>query len=399
MAIMELTKTAIDTLPIPENERVTYWDTELKGFCIRVSQTAKTYYAKKRVMGKPQWVKIGEHGLLTPDKARKEALNILSELNKGVDVNRERARARSKGITLEKVIERYFEARPNLREGTVTSYKNLISKHLSVWVNKSMVEITGEMVSRKHLDIASKSGQPQANKVMKFLRLMFNYLSVIKDKPIDNPVNRLSRARQWFKVERRKTIIKEADLKAWYNAVLKYSNPVVRDYLLLLLFTGLRECEGMTLRWSEVDMKGRTFTIRAEIAKNHKEHTLPMTDMIFDLFNQRLALRENEWVFPGRKEGMPLADVKRAIEYVTDKTTIKWSLHDLRRTFSTLAEQEVSYSMLKRLLNHSQASDVTAGYLVITTEQLRAPMQKVTDRIMKACRTKETRGKVIKLRG
>ena len=35
----------------------------------------------------------------------------------------------------------------------------------------------------------------------------------------------------------------------------------------------------------------------------------------------------------------------------------------------------------------------------ILTTQLRAPMQKVTDRIMKACRTRETRGKVIKLRG
>ncbi|MGO9146125.1 MAG: integrase arm-type DNA-binding domain-containing protein [Desulfomonilia bacterium] len=57
---------------------MTYWDTELKGFCIRVSQTAKTYYAKKRVMGKPQWVKIGEYGLLRPDQARKEALMILS---------------------------------------------------------------------------------------------------------------------------------------------------------------------------------------------------------------------------------------------------------------------------------------------------------------------------------
>ena len=218
------------------------------------------------------------------------------------------------------------------------------------------------------------------------------------DKPVDNPVKRLSNARQWFKIERRKTIIKESDMKAWHDAVMKYKTPVVRDYLLLLLFTGLREREGMTLRWLDVDMKGRTFTIRAEIAKNHREHTLPMSDVVHDIFNRRLALRENEWVFPGFKEGMPLAEVRRAIEYVTDKTTIKWSLHDLRRTFSTFAEQEVSYSMLKRLLNHSQDSDVTAGYIVITTEQLRVPMQKVTDRIMKAIRTKETRGKVIPLR-
>ena len=73
MPRMKLTKAAIDSLQITDNERVTYWDTELTGFCVRASQTAKTYYAKERVKGKPFWLKIGEHGLLTPDLARRDA--------------------------------------------------------------------------------------------------------------------------------------------------------------------------------------------------------------------------------------------------------------------------------------------------------------------------------------
>lgn len=398
MAILKLTKAAIDTLPIPDKDRVTYWDTEVKGFCIRISRTAKTYYATKRVMGKPQWVKIGEHGLLTPDQARREARRLLSDLAKGVDVNREKAMARNKGITLEEVIEGYFKTRPNLRANTVTSYKSLISNHLSEWLKKPMDEITGEMVSRKHLEIASKAGQAQANKVMRVLGLLFNHLSAIKDTPIDNPVKRLSRARQWFRVERRQTLIKEHQLKPWHDAVQSHPNPIARDAFLLLLLTGCRKNEVLTLQWSDIDMNGRTLTIRSEMAKNHREHTLPMSDVVYDIFNRMLALRENEWVFPGQGPKGHLTKLSRAVEAATEKSEIEFCIHDLRRTFTSIAEQEVSYSMLKRLLNHNTGNDVTAGYLIISTEQLRAPMQRVTDRIMKACRTKESRGKVIPIR-
>lgn len=55
--------------------------------------------------------------------------------------------------------------------------------------------------------------------------------------------------------------------------------------------------------------------------------------------------------------------------------------HDLRRTFSTIAQNIVSYPELKRLMNHSTGDDVTQGYLILTADKLRESMQRVTDRI------------------
>jgi integrase len=123
-----------------------------------------------------------------------------------------------------------------------------------------------------------------------------------------------------------------------------------------------------------------------------------MSDAVLDVFKRRETARENEWVFPGQGPKGYLTDLNRAVEAVIKKSQIAFCLHDLRRTFTSIAEQEVSYAMLKRLLNHYTGNDVTAGYLIISTEQLRAPMQKITNRIMKACFTKETKGKVIPLR-
>jgi integrase len=63
------------------------------------------------------------------------------------------------------------------------------------------------------------------------------------------------------------------------------------------------------------------------------------------------------------------------------KPGIKFCNHDLRRTFSSIAEALVSYSQMKKLLNHSTKADVTAGYIVIDLEKLRQPSQAIADEI------------------
>ena len=70
----------------------------------------------------------------------------------------------------------------------------------------------------------------------------------------------------------------------------------------------------------------------------------------------------------------------------------------MRRTFATVAESlDIPAYALKRLLNHATGADVTAGYIVPTTERLREPMQKITDYILKAAGLKET-AEVIQLK-
>jgi len=77
-------------------------------------------------------------------------------------------------------------------------------------------------------------------------------------------------------------------------------------------------------------------------------------------------------------------ELKQLVEKITAdriKPGIKFCLHDLRRTFASIAEGEVSYAMLKRLINHKD-KDVTKGYVIINIEKTRQPMQRVTDVIM-----------------
>ncbi len=69
-----------------------------------------------------------------------------------------------------------------------------------------------------------------------------------------------------------------------------------------------------------------------------------------------------------------------AINIVIGNCGVKFSCHDLRRTFITIAESlDIRHYALKRLVNHKDGGDVTPGYIVTEVERLRVPMQRITD--------------------
>ena len=129
-------------------------------------------------------------------------------------------------------------------------------------------------------------------------------------------------------------------------------------------------------------MQTRIFTILD--TKNRNEHTLPLPDFVFDLLNRRLINRINDYVFPSRvKKGGHLVDPQKYVNVVIEKSGTAFILHDLRRTFLTIAHSlDIPYYALKRLVNHSMRSDVTAGYVILDIEGLRKHMQKIADYIL-----------------
>ena len=75
---------------------------------------------------------------------------------------------------------------------------------------------------------------------------------------------------------------------------------------------------------------------------------------------------------------------RKQIDKVVASSSVQLTIHDLRRTFITMAESlDIPAYALKRLLNHKMHNDVTAGYIVSDVERLRSPMQKITHYILK----------------
>ena len=69
---------------------------------------------------------------------------------------------------------------------------------------------------------------------------------------------------------------------------------------------------------------------------------------------------------------------------VTKLSGIHFTVHDLRRTFITIAEGlDISAYAFKRLMNHTMNGDITAEYIVTDVGRLRKPMQQMTDYFLK----------------
>ena len=164
-------------------------------------------------------------------------------------------------------------------------------------------------------------------------------------------------------------------------------NPVQRDYVSLVLFTGLRRHEAASLRWVDVDLKARVVRIPATSTKAGRALDLPMSDFVFEMLVARRALGDQKYVFPANSKSGHIEEPKFAFAQITIACGVNVSVHDLRRTFITVAEScDISPFALKALVNHALPSgDVTAGYIKITAERLREPSQRVADKLKELC--------------
>jgi integrase len=398
----KLTNFFVSTLPFPEKGQVFYRDSSLPGFGLRVTPTRRTYIVESRVNGILRRITLGDQAKMTATVARTKAFKLLSQMAAGKDPTAEKAKKKIATVTLQEILDHFLSVRI-VRPITRRNYRYVLPRCLGDWMDLPVASITREMVVQRHLDLRrptrqGTTGEAQANHAMTILGTLLNFAAAnyeIDGKPIIlvNPVKKLSHNRQWYQERRRQTLIPDHKLADWYHAVDSLRQKKVRDYLLFLLFTGLRRNEAATLRWEDIDFPGRVITIRAEISKNKKEHRLPFSDFLEALLKERYLQKGScEYVFPGRSGVTHMVDSDHLYPGIAKQADCPFTLHDLRRTFLTLAERlGFSYVILKKLANHSGRNDTTFGYIVVDTERLREPMQKITNELLYLCKVTEPR--------
>ena len=381
---MKLNKSSIDKLPSPSSGYSLFWDDALPGFGIRITSTGvRSFIVQKRISSKEHRSTLGRYGVLTPEQARREAQKFLGKVAQGIDPIAAKIKARAESVTLKEALNAYFVSR-ELKPRTVSDI-NQAFKGFEAWENKPLSSITREMISKRHRELGEQS-PARANLAMRYLRAIYNFaIAHYTDKEgqpfiADNPVKRLSQTRTWYRVDRRETVINPNQLKPWFKAVLSLSNEVARDYFLTIILTGLRRTEAMNLIWSDVDFDRQTLTVRD--TKNHRDHTLPISDYLFDLLKARKKEATGKYVFQTSKGRMQ--NLRYAQEEVIKQSEVGFTIHDLRRTFATIANTlDIPAYTVKMLLNHKMGNDVTAGYIIADVERLRDPMNKITQYILK----------------
>jgi integrase len=373
---------------MPPSGQVIYRDEDLAGFAVRVTPNSKSFIVEKRVNGNNRRVTIGKCDKITVEFARKMASKILGDMANGIDPVTGR-KGKSCDATLRQVFEKYLAVR-KLRPMTRTVYKQQINHGLADWLDLPVTTITKDMIQMRHKKISSgtvygTTGNATANHTMQTLRALLNFASDhfgTEDEPLFkvNPVSRLSRDRSWHVIPIRQGIIPDKKLSAWYNAVVTLENTNARDYFLLLLMTGFRRTEAATLTWNHVNFEEKMLFIPGEITKNHNDHHQPMSDFVFELLRERNNIRRNSnFVFPGRTRGR-ISEFRPALAEIRERSGCTFTIHDMRRTFLTMAEKlEVPSGVIKKLANHCDRNDATQNYIVHDRDRLRLYVNKIAN--------------------
>jgi integrase len=344
MPSVKLTKKSIAKLraPDPSGRQVLYFDTSIRGFGLLCSgvTNAKTYIVQRAIHGRTRRITIGAANTLSLAEAKSRAAEVINQFRIGID-----PKARQRGqATLRAARELYLE-NSHLRARTAASYDDLVSRHLQSWLDLPLRSVTPDMVKDQHKKIAAGvasggqySGNATANAAMRAFRLLYNFAADRADHSDPLPPNPVKRG-IWLKVERRTSRIANADLAAFYAAVTKLENTVARDYITLLLLTGMRRRECAALRWKEdVDLKSGFIHLGPAATKSGKPLDLPMSSQVRELLESRRRIGDAKFVFPAISASGHIEEPRFALRQVEKLSGVSISVHDLRRTFISIAE-------------------------------------------------------------
>jgi integrase len=230
----------------------------------------------------------------------------------------------------------------------------------------------------RHADIEEvhrglKDTPYRANRTLALLSKMFS-LAMRWEWRQDNPVRGVER----YPEERRTRHLSQAELVRLSQALANYPNQTAANAVRFLLLTGARKGEALAATWDQFDLERGVWTKSSAHTKQKKEHRVPLNAAVLALLAEQRARAAGEHVFPGRRPGQPLDDVKSAWAAITSAAELEGiRIHDLRHSYaSILASAGLSLPIIGALLGHTQPA-TTSRYAHLFDDPLREATERV----------------------
>lgn len=380
----KITKTVVDaTHPNPTGD-VMVWDTQLKGFRLRVRPTGrKVYEVRYRLGSRQRLYTIGSHGSpWTPEKARAKALGVLSAVEEGSDPQDERDEAR-RAVTVAELIAVYLEKgpadKPGKRDTSWATDTYNLKRHAEPLLGRMVArDLTPTDISEWQAGVAAgktatkaksekkrgrinvKGGPGAAARATRTLAAM---LAWAKTRGIiqDNPAERVEK----FKDGRRERYLTDEEAARLWVAVgdLKdqKKDGITAEQAAafkLLMLTGARRGEILGLRWPEVDLRRKMLLLppfRHKSGGNARPKSIPLPEAAVEIL--QTLTRNGEHVFATGLTDAPMTPPKRAWAKVLAKAEVEnASFHVLRHTLASFAIADgASLYVVGKALGHAKA--------------------------------------------
>ncbi len=406
----KLTKRSVESFE-PGASPIVRYDDKLAGFGVRVMPSGRRYYFARyrNKHGRSRWFTIGEHGKLTVDQARVKARQLFQAIADGEDPASEREAFRV-APTVNNLLDRYITdhvERKN-RPNTAAAFKGIVERDLRPALGLLKVAaVTRQDMDRFH---RARSTTPrQANLILAVCSKAFS-LAELWEMRADgsNPCAKIERYpenhRERFlsadelgrlgatlrqaesvglpwKADARRLALKD-DLAKPESRCTVYKR-ITTAAIELLLYTGCRLSEVLSLRWDQVNFVAGTIALPE--TKSGRPQVVVMNAPARQVLKELELGKASEWVLPSPSNSKrPLSKAGIEAPWQKIRTAAQLEdvrLHDLRHTVGTYAGQSGANAFLVRdLLRHKNLS-MTGRYVNRADDPVRTLSDQVGERI------------------
>jgi integrase len=400
---VKLTKRTIDAAAVPATGEAWLWDTELKGFFLRIRPSGRKVYAVRYRLGPIQnTYTIGVHGSpWTPDEARDAAHAALASVRDGHDPAAGKKEARN-ALTVAALIDAYLTdgpaTKPGKRQSTWDNDGSNLNRHIRPLLGRKIADaVTKAEAARAVQDIAAgktaadiktgprgrariSGGVGVARRTRTTAAAMFAWgieHGLAKTNPFAAVKLAAAPVRERFltRGEAATFLDKLTELEAARTIGSGFA-----DAARLLLLTGARKTEILGLRWSEVDVGRRALLLPPERTKaggTNGERRVVLSPAALEILARRrtaqtateqTAAQESRargqsapapspFVFPAARGDGHAIGLRKGFGKVlkaAELTDVR--VHDLRHSFASfLVADKVSLFMVGKMLGHASA--------------------------------------------
>jgi len=347
---MKLTNKNVDQLT-PSSKSYIVWDSDVKGFGVRVNLNAKkTFILKFRVgVGRAAKIRkpvIGAVGIMKVEEARKIARKWLLEASEGKDPKE----VDKTNVMLKDFFDVYLKhyAEIKKKQSSIEEDKRLMRLHIAPSFGKVCIkDITRAMLTKHH---QSMHNTPHcANRMLSLLSKMMNLAEKWDYRPLNsNPCRHIDR----YKENQRDVYLTMKQIEKVgfaFKEVEQHHSVYMMAALKILLFTGRRTGEILTLRWEYLDFENSMMHLPDTKTGAKKFHISSTIKQI--LFS--LPSREG-YVFKSNVPNKHITVVRHVWKKICNITGIEnVRVHDFRHTYASFAlNKGYSLPIISKMLGH-----------------------------------------------
>jgi integrase len=360
MARKKLTNAAVKAIKVPKSGRAEYWDMNLPGFGLRVSDKGrKSWVMMYRMHGRLRRHTLGAYPALSLADARDAARKAAQQLQEGVDPAAQKAARRTAAPpdTFSNIVANFIDRHAKRNNRSWMETKRVFAKYVEPdWGKRPLESINRRDVIDLVDRVSDDHGPYMSNRVLAAVRKLFNWC-LERDVITATPVAGIKPP---GKEQRRERVLTADELRALWSASQELAYPFGHMFQMLLL-TACRRDEIAALRWSWIDEESAVINIPAEYYKTGRGHEIPLSPQATKIL-ESLPRLTGPYVFSSRSGDRPVSGFTNVKKRFDNRSGVKeWRFHDLRRTAATRMAELGFAGVVKHVLGHTDNS-VTAIY-------------------------------------